>query len=225
MDNQDQISLEPGMLCYLNMKTFQIFFSSVQCDFIGLLRAYYEKLSDKSLLTILWNQMMKKEPLNSHENELTEYRSHLPADLRKYLNLLELKCLEMPNENLQLIDGTYKTYLLTFLFFCTKKNGTVTDKTKLIALTLYLKLTMLPEIGKLFFNKYMYMCQMSASVDIIRSSDIDNGQKEIVIKLIKRHCIREEHLDNELLAASANVIVVSMITGASEEMIRSGAGM
>lgn len=168
--------------------------------------------------------MTNKEVLDTHEAALTEYRNHLPADLRKYLNLLELKCLEIPNENLQLLDGTYKTYLITFLYFCTKPNGTVTDKTKFMALSLYLKLTMLPEVGKLFFNKSMYMCQMSASADIIRSFDIQPEQKETVIKLIKQHCLREEHLDNDLLAASTNVIVVSMIMGATEEMIRSGMG-
>ncbi|XP_018566493.1 uncharacterized protein LOC108907335 [Anoplophora glabripennis] len=199
----------------------QIFLQSDH-DFIGLIRLHCEKLSDKNIITLLWDQLTKKESPGLHDDKLTEYRDHLPVDLHKYVKILEFKCSKLPSENLQLLDGTHKTYLITFLFFCTKPNSTVTDKTKLTASILYLNLTILPEVGKLFFNKSMYMCQLSTAVNLMRSRDISNDRKETIIKLVKRHCLQEEHLDSEMLGASANVIVVSMIIGASEKMIRCG---
>ncbi|KAJ8923630.1 hypothetical protein NQ315_010209 [Exocentrus adspersus] len=174
-------------------------------DFIGLVKAYFEKIKDqRHIINVLIEHMNNKlKSLLPYEDDLSEYRDHLPVELDKFLELLDSKFNAIPKTNLQSLDGKHKSYLLSLLYFCTRQKADVTDRTKLTAAP-------------------MYKCQLTAVFEILNSRDIDILQKETLIKSMKEYCLHEEFLNDELLAASINVFVSIMIMTASKEMVQRG---
>lgn len=185
-------------------------------DFIGTLNVNYEKLKSKELVNTLWIEMLHEKRSAEYLEELVEYSFHYPVDSDSYLVELNEKFNALDKEQLRLIDGHLKAYMITFLYYCTNRfSRTVPVTTTILASKLYIKLISTPNIGKFFFEANMFKIQMFTIASLAKETHITEQQKIDLLKLIKKYCLSEK-LETSLLRVVVNTYIVVMLSVSKE---------
>ncbi|KAJ8941247.1 hypothetical protein NQ314_010445, partial [Rhamnusium bicolor] len=187
-------------------------------NFIRTVQLNYDKLKNKDIVNILWREILKDERYDSYLDQLIEYSFHYPVDTEAYLEDLHLKFDDLNKEELRTIDGHLKAYLITFLYYCTKCDDyRVSLKTTVMASSLYLKLVLLPGIGKIFYERNMYKVQLITCIHVIKDNSIPGSSKIFLLKLIKKFCM-QQNLEPFLLKGTANTFAGVIMIMCSESI-------
>ncbi|KAG5879210.1 hypothetical protein JTB14_027076 [Gonioctena quinquepunctata] len=176
-------------------------------DFIQTININFDKLTNKDLVKILWKEILNEERSEEYLDQLIEYSFHYPVDSDTYLQELNEKFDSLDKEELRVIDGHLRAYMITFLYYCTNRyNRRVPVKTTMIASGLYLKLISLPEIGKIFFEKNMFKVQLLVCINAAKEESVPDSEKIYLLKLIKQFCLLEKP-NLFLLKGTGNTII------------------
>ncbi|CAH1979346.1 unnamed protein product [Acanthoscelides obtectus] len=185
-------------------------------DFIQTFNESYEKLANKSIVNILWKEILQEERTEDHLDELIEYSFHYPVDTDAYLERLLEKFDILHKQELRSIDGHLKAYIITFLYYCTMKdNSRVSVHTTLLASSLYIKLVSIPGVGKIFDEPNMLKGQLILLVKIAKERNIDVARKRYIVKLFKKYALKKKP-DIAILQGIANTFVLAGLMVSTE---------
>uniref|UniRef100_A0A6P7FSX1 Uncharacterized protein LOC114330689 n=1 Tax=Diabrotica virgifera virgifera TaxID=50390 RepID=A0A6P7FSX1_DIAVI len=177
-------------------------------NFIEILAGQLKSLENKNMVFELYKNIVKKNVTNIQD--FIEFSFHVPLDSDSFLELLIRKFDELDKDELRNMDGQVKAYLLTYIHYCTEYNKTLV-KTTILASNLFMKLILLPNIGKYFFDSYILLVQIRTFVKTIVTNPTLPAETIMNTMQLYKECCIKEHLDTKILIGVSNLFVLSMI--------------
>ncbi|XP_060516019.1 uncharacterized protein LOC132695650 [Cylas formicarius] len=185
-----------------------------EMDFFELVQKYFNRLGNFNIVTKLYKEVMigRERILDSEES--IAYSFHYPVDTILYFEDLNAKFDECPKELFRTMNGELKGYLLTFIYYCLVSRDRTPTKAGLLCGKLYLKILLMPEIGTLFFERYIYIATLNICTQSLAEQTRYQQITFEVIELIFEYCNR---LGIVLFTKTANMFSKIIILKNEEE--------
>ncbi|KAH1029426.1 hypothetical protein HUJ05_002672 [Dendroctonus ponderosae] len=174
-------------------------------NFVETFRQYHSKLVDPSIVTKIWKEIIIGRRSLISVDSVIEYSFHYPVDTEFYLEELLDKFESAMKEDLRTIEGNLKAYIQTFIYYCLGSADRIPIRTSLLSAELYLKILLLPsDIGKLYFEKNMFVMVLYLCTKCIRKQNIPTEQLTKVLELIYKY-VSERSVSFLMIQGTANL--------------------
>lgn len=174
-------------------------------SFVETFGQYHSKLVDPSIVTKIWKEIIIGKRSLISIDSVIEYSFHYPVDTEFYLEELLDKFERSMKEDLRTIEGNLKAYIQTFIYYCLGSADRIPIRTSLLSAELYLKILLLPsDIGKLYYEKNMFVMVLYLCTKGIRKQDIPTEQLTKVLELIFNY-VSERSVSFLIIQGTANL--------------------
>ncbi|CAG9828471.1 unnamed protein product [Diabrotica balteata] len=185
-------------------------------NFIEIISAQFRSLENKNIVFVLYKNIVKTHVTNI--KDLIEFSFHVPLDSDTFLEELIRKFDELDKDELRNMDGQVKAYLLSYIHYCIEYNKNLV-KTTILASNLFMKLILVPGIGKYFFEPYILMVQIRTFVKtLVTNPTLPTEMIMSTMNLYKEYCIKE-HLESKVLVGIANLFMLSMVNSSRTPIV------